>query len=93
MYKMLNQISLHMMDWYYYSHSNKLNDCIAWAQLYFHVWIGGVMFITWLVSVLDSILIHYDTNINFAFSTWSSIHIQIEWLTADLVLNHILSPE
>jgi hypothetical protein len=46
----------------------------------------------WLVSLLDSTLIQYDTKTKFPFSTDTSIHIQIESMTVVSVLNLIVIP-
>jgi hypothetical protein len=45
-----------------------------------------------LVSLLDSTLIQYDTKTILPFSTDTSIHIQIESITAVSVLNNIVIP-
>jgi len=45
-----------------------------------------------LVSLLDSTLIQYDTKTIFAFSTDTSIYIQIESITVVSVLNNIVVP-
>jgi len=43
-----------------------------------------------LVSLLDSTLIQYDIKTIFAFSTDTSIYIQIESMTVVSVLNNIV---
>jgi len=40
------------------------------------MWIGDVTFTKLLVSLLDSIYIYYDTNIDFVLSTITIIHIR-----------------
>jgi len=45
-----------------------------------------------LVSLLDSILIQYHTKTIFAFSTDTSINIQIESIIVVSVLNNIVIP-
>jgi len=45
-----------------------------------------------LASLLDSTLIQYDNKTIFAFSTDTSIHIQIESMTVVSVLNNIVLP-
>jgi hypothetical protein len=50
-------------------------------------WIDGVTFTNKLVLLLDSIFKQYDTKIDFAFATDTSIHVQIEWMTVVLPLN------
>jgi len=64
-----------MNNW---SISSQQHDC---------TWIGGVTFTNKLVFLLDSILKQYDTKIDLAFATDTSIHVQIEWMTVVLALN------
>jgi len=53
-----------------------MNDCSISSQQHIPVWIGGVTLTKLLVSLLDCILIQYDTKILFAFSNDTGIHIQ-----------------
>jgi len=54
-----------------------MNDCSIGSQGQSRTWIGEVTFSNVLVSLLDSILILYDTEIINPFSTDISIQIQI----------------
>ena len=66
-----------------------MNDCSIGSQGQSRTWIGEVTFSNVLVSLLDSILILYDTEIINPFSTDISIQIQIIWITVVSVLNTI----
>jgi hypothetical protein len=54
-----------------------------------HIWIGGDIFIKFLVSLQDTICIKDNTNILFALSTDISIHSQIKYTTLVSALKHL----
>jgi len=54
-----------------------MNNCSISSQGHSRTWIGEVTFTNLLVSLPDSIFIQYNTKIILAFSTDSSIQIQI----------------
>ena len=80
---------LWMIHWYQFSHSNWMNRCSISFEQSIPVWTGDLPFTTLLVSLLDSIFIHYDSKIMFALFTHTSIHSRIRWTTVVSVTRNI----
>jgi hypothetical protein len=79
--------------WYLFSNSNWMNRCSIRFEQNIPIWTGGLPFTTFLVSLWDTIFIHYDRNVMFALSTDISIHSKIRWTTVVSVMNDIFISE
>ena len=66
-----------------------MNNCSITSEQYICAWIGWVTFTQLSVSLLDSMLIPYDIDLFFEFSSDIGIHNHINWTTVVFVLKDI----
>ena len=67
-----------------------MNDCSISSEQHSAGWIGGESFAEWLVLILVTIFIQYDTKMIFELTRINSIHSPIKWMTEVSVINDIM---